>query len=62
MHALLKRAAEIQGRTLTDFAYALVVDAKDDSAAAFYRHHEFIAFEANPRKLFLPLATVKGLL
>ena len=39
-------------------AYALMVDAKDDSAAAFYRHHGFIALPESARTLFLPLATV----
>jgi ribosomal protein S18 acetylase RimI-like enzyme len=39
-------------------AYALVVDAKDDMAAAFYRHHGFIALPETPLTLFLPLATV----
>ncbi len=38
-------------------AYALLVDAKDESAAAFYRHHGFIAFADSPLTLFLPLAT-----
>jgi len=42
-------------------AYALVVDAKDDAAASFYRHHGFIAMPSAPRTLFLPLATVKEL-
>jgi ribosomal protein S18 acetylase RimI-like enzyme len=42
-------------------AFALIVDAKDDAAAAFYRHHGFLAFDDNPRALFLPLATVKAL-
>ncbi len=42
-------------------AFALIVDANDDAAAAFYRHHGFIAFGDNPRTLFLPLATVKAL-
>jgi ribosomal protein S18 acetylase RimI-like enzyme len=42
-------------------AFALIVDAKDDVAAAFYRHHGFIAFGDNPRALFLPLATAKPL-
>lgn len=37
-------------------AYALMVDAKDDSAAAFYRHHGFIALPDSPSTLFLPLA------
>ena len=39
-------------------AYALVVDAKDETAAAFYRHHGFIALPETPLTLFLPLATV----
>lgn len=38
-------------------AYALMVDAQDDSAAAFYRHHGFIALPDSPLTLFLPLAT-----
>lgn len=38
-------------------AYALIVDAKDGAAAAFYRHHGFIALPDSPRTLFLPLAT-----
>ncbi len=40
-------------------AYALVVDAKDDSAASFYRHHGFIGLPDAPLTLFLPLATVQ---
>lgn len=39
-------------------AYAVVVDAKDATAAAFYRHHGFIALPSSPLTLFLPLATV----
>ena len=39
-------------------AYALVVDAKDKIAAAFYQHHGFVALPDSPRCLFLPLATV----
>lgn len=42
-------------------AYALVVDAKDDTAARFYRHHGFIGMPTAPLCLFLPLATVAGL-
>ncbi len=42
-------------------AYALLVDAKDDAAAAFYRHHGFIALPSSPLSLFLPLATVAQL-
>ena len=39
-------------------AYALVVDAKDESAASFYRHHGFIALPDSQLTLFLPLKTV----
>lgn len=40
-------------------SWAMVVDAKDDAATAFYRHHGLIEFPSSPRKLFLPL-TVAG--
>ena len=39
-------------------ACALMVDAKDEAAAAFYRHHGLIALPSSPLTLFLPLATV----
>ena len=42
-------------------AYALVVDAKNDAAAAFYRHHGFIVMPSTPATLFLPLSTIKEL-
>jgi GNAT superfamily N-acetyltransferase len=42
-------------------AYALIVDAKDDSACAFYRHHGFIALPEAALTLFLPLASVAKL-
>ena len=35
--------------------FALVVDAKDDQAEAFYRHHGFIPFGGVTRQLVLPL-------
>jgi ribosomal protein S18 acetylase RimI-like enzyme len=40
-------------------AYAMMVDAKDESAADFYRHHGFLALPDSPLTLFLPLATVQ---
>ncbi|NRT58396.1 GNAT family N-acetyltransferase [Sphaerotilus uruguayifluvii] len=40
-------------------AFALMVDAKDETAVAFYRHHGFIALPDSPLTLFLPLATVQ---
>jgi len=41
--------------------FALLVEAKDDPAASFYRHHGFVALSAEPLKLFLPLSTVAAL-
>lgn len=36
--------------------FALVVDAKDNSAVAFYEHHGFRRFESRRTSLFLPIA------
>lgn len=38
-------------------AYALMVDAIDEIAVAFYKHHGFIALPDSPMALFLPFAT-----
>jgi GNAT superfamily N-acetyltransferase len=40
--------------------YALVVDAKDEQAEGFYRHHGFVAFGSIPRSLILPLPGKSG--
>ena len=40
-------------------AFALMVDAKDETAVAFYRHHGFMALPNSRLTLFLPLATFK---
>jgi ribosomal protein S18 acetylase RimI-like enzyme len=39
-------------------SYALIVDAINDDAAAFYRHHGFIPLPDTPLALFLPFASV----
>ena len=56
--------ADALARTLQSeiAAVALVVDAKDEHAVAFYRHHGFIGLENASRTLFLPLATAGALL
>ncbi|MBI3899709.1 MAG: GNAT family N-acetyltransferase [Gammaproteobacteria bacterium] len=41
-------------------AYALLVDAKDEEAMAFYKHHGFIVLDAEHRSLFLPLEMVRA--
>ena len=40
-------------------ALALVVDAKDDTAVAFYRLQGFTPFAGRPTSLYLPLETLK---
>ena len=37
-------------------AFAMVVDAKDEQGAAFYRHHGFVDLSADDRTLFVALA------
>jgi len=50
-------------RTLrSDIAsYAFVVDAKDDTAAAFYERYRFMRLPSAGRRLFLPLAEIAAL-
>jgi ribosomal protein S18 acetylase RimI-like enzyme len=54
--ALLADAAA-RGFASEAVAYAMLVDAKDDEAVAFYEHHGFQKLESHPRSLFLVLAT-----
>jgi ribosomal protein S18 acetylase RimI-like enzyme len=37
--------------------FALVVDAKDDKAVAFYRHLGFVSYLSDPRTLLAPLTS-----
>jgi ribosomal protein S18 acetylase RimI-like enzyme len=41
---------------------ALVVDAKDDEAEGFYRHHGFIALDGQSRQLVLSLANLPAVI
>jgi len=43
-------------------AMAVVVDAKDEAAAAFYRHYGFGTLQAQPSRLFVPMRLVAQLL
>ncbi len=43
-------------------AMAVVVDAKDESAAAFYRHYGFIPLQTQPSRLFVPMRSIAQLL
>ena len=55
--------ADALGRTLRAeiVCHAAIVDAKDDDAAGFYRHHGFLSFTGEARTLFLPLVRIRGL-
>jgi predicted GNAT family N-acyltransferase len=54
LHRSLQAAAGIA-------AMAVVVDAKDASAADFYRHFGFIPLNLSVSRLFLPMMTVAKL-
>ncbi len=41
--------------------YAIIVDAKNDQAKAFYERYSFLSFVTTPRQLFLALETFKKL-
>lgn len=55
LHRSLTHADEIA-------AMAVVVDAKDENAAAFYRHYGLIPLQAQPRRLYVPMRVVAQLL
>jgi predicted GNAT family N-acyltransferase len=40
---------------------AVIVDAKDDRAAGFYKKYGFIDLPKTPKRLFLPMATIEEL-
>lgn len=37
---------------------AVIVEAKDDNAAAFYEHYDFLRYENDPKHLYLPMQTI----
>lgn len=39
--------------------FTLLVDAKNEAAAAFYKHHGFAALQSDSRRLFLSIATAQ---
>lgn len=52
----LKRALK-HSRNIASFA--VIVDAKDEKAAAFYRSYGFIDLPGHPQRLFIPMQTVE---
>lgn len=51
--------AILRARNAGPAVFALLVDAKDETAAAFYRHHAFRPLVSRPLSLFLTLATAE---
>ena len=43
-------------------AMAVVVEAKNEAASAFYRHYGFAHLQAQPSRLFVPMRLVAQLL
>ena len=54
----LRRSLEAAGNIA---AMAVVVDAKDEAADAFYQHFNFLPQQQQPRRLFLPIKTIAAL-
>lgn len=42
-------------------SWAVIVDAKDEEAALFYRHYGFTPFPTKPNRLFLPMKSIQKL-
>ncbi|MBM3568970.1 MAG: GNAT family N-acetyltransferase [Alphaproteobacteria bacterium] len=59
-HLLMDAINRILLATQTLAIHALVVDAKDDAAVAFYRKYGFLPFADGTRRLFLPMATIRN--
>jgi len=51
LHRSWQRATDIA-------AMAVVVDAKDDAAAAFYQHFDFTPVQSEPHRLYLPMKKI----
>ena len=40
-------------------SWAVIVDAKDEEAAEFYKRYGFISFPSRPNRLFLPMTSIQ---
>ncbi len=58
---LLDAIRRVVRASATLAVYAIVVDAKNDRAVAFYERYGFRAFASEQRRLFLPLETFEKL-
>ena len=58
---LLDAIRRVVRASATLMVYAVIVDAKNDRAVAFYERYGFRAFATEQRRLFLPLETFEKL-
>jgi ribosomal protein S18 acetylase RimI-like enzyme len=58
---LLDAIRRVVRASTTIAVYALIVDAKNERAQAFYERYGFRAFASQPSRLFLPLETFEKL-
>lgn len=58
-YLLMDALNRVYAASQTLAVHAVVVDARDETAATFYRKYGFIRFTGNQRRLFLPMATVR---
>ena len=62
VYLLMDAMTRVHAASQTIAVQALVVEARDDSAVAFYRKFGFGEFVDDRRRLFLPMATIRRLL
>lgn len=55
----LKRALEASASVAS---VAVVVDAKDDTARAFYEHNEFVLLPVATHRLYMMMTTIRGMI
>jgi predicted GNAT family N-acyltransferase len=55
----LKRALQNSAHVAS---WAVIIDAKDEQAAEFYKHYGFVPFPSKPNRLFLPMSSVHRML
>ena len=58
---LLDAIRRVVRASKTIAVYAIIVDAKNQRAQAFYERYGFRGFASEPRRLFLPLETFEKL-
>lgn len=60
-HLLLDAMKRSLDQSMVMGLFALFVEAKDEHAADFYRHYDFVPLPTQPLRLFLPMKTIADL-